>query len=199
MAATERYSLPLAARKTIITFQREHDFLEPRHGGKVPYTSLFDALQISDSTSSALPQFLKLCRRKVDAFVKNNGVTWRKIGAVQKTPTGLQWESWTDSWLSPDWDGATNPPFCQYCGHWPEERSKVEGNTQDISDAHYESLRALIIAIGESIKELSAKCHQSRETVKPLEDLLETRKHVLQHEGLHSSSSYPESKRRKFK
>jgi hypothetical protein len=75
MATTERYSLPLIARQAIIVFQRKHNFLEPRRGGDVAYSSLFDSLQISDSTSTALPQFLKLCWRKVDAFVKNNGIT----------------------------------------------------------------------------------------------------------------------------
>ena len=199
MAATERYSLPPTARRTIIAFQREHDFLEPRRGGKVPYTSLFDILHLSDSTSTALPQFLKLCRRKVDAFVKNNGITWRKIGAVQKTSDGLHWESWTNIWLSPDWDGTIDPPFCQHCGHRPKEALEVKENSQEIASVHYESLRSMIVGIGESIKELSAKFQQPEEAPRPFGDPLETKKHVLQYEGLHSGSSYPETKRRKFK
>jgi hypothetical protein len=155
MATTERYSLPLIARRAIIVFQREHNFLEPRRGGDVAYSTLFDMLQISDSTSTALPQFLKLCRRKVDAFVKNNGTTWRRIGAVQKLSSGIQWEAWTNSWLQRDWDGVINPPFCQHCGHRNEGLSSGPEGLPDIASPHYESLRGMISSLDASIRELS--------------------------------------------
>jgi hypothetical protein len=155
MATTERYSLPLIARRVIIVFQREHNFLEPRQGGDIAYSTLFDMLQISDSTSTALPQFLRLCRRKVDAFVKNNGTTWRRIGAVRKLPTGIQWEPWTNSWLQRDWDGVINPPFCQHCGHRNEGPSSGPESLPDIASPHYESLREMISSLSASIRELS--------------------------------------------
>jgi hypothetical protein len=157
MATTERYSLPLVARRAIITFQREHNFLEPRRGGNVAYSSLFDILQISDSTSTALPQFLKLCRRKVDAFVKNNGTTWRRIGAVRTSSAGIQWEPWTDSWLQGDWDGVINPPVCQHCGQRNEGVLNGLEALPDITNPHYESLRGMILSLGASIKELSSR------------------------------------------
>jgi hypothetical protein len=89
--------------------------------------------------------------------VKNNGITWRKIGAVQKSSAGLEWEAWTKSWLHRDWDGVINPPFCQHCGHRNEELPGSQESLPDITSPHYESLRGMLLTLGASIEELSAR------------------------------------------
>jgi hypothetical protein len=117
MVVTNRYTLPENARRTIIQFQRQYNFLEPRgSSGQGRYEEIYHQLGITTTESGALPAFLKLCRLKVDGFVKNNGIKWRKMEVVKETAAGLAWKPWTDSWLEPLWDGSISPPVCRTCG-----------------------------------------------------------------------------------
>jgi hypothetical protein len=146
MMASDRYTLPPATKRTIIQFQRRHGIMDARDREIPLYSQLYVELGLQDPDTTVLPQFLKLCRRKVDIFVKNNGIAWIRDGVVRKTPDGLQWEPWTQSWLDVHWDGSVIPPYCRLCGHTSISNTKPSLNSEDYSRST-EILKTVIMGL----------------------------------------------------
>lgn len=109
MVARKNHRISPRSIKTIKQFQRRYDLVFERQWQDGPFELLLNQLGIGDK-SPAAPPFLKLCQRKVNNNMVQNGQTWLKEHVCSFGDGKVLWQSWTRRWLDSSWDGNTRAP-----------------------------------------------------------------------------------------
>lgn len=104
-----RYRLPLAIQTHIVRYMRQHDIIQKsrkKSGDRIQklYEELGVGLQ-AWTAEGLLPDFICLCRNKIDNFIQAKGRMMKQQKFFTLVENKIKWESWTEQWLDPEWDG----------------------------------------------------------------------------------------------
>lgn len=108
----ERDRLPSYISRTIIVLMRRYNIVKKgRKNDREQFEINYDELQIGQSASPKLhPEFLCVCRNKVDSFIHQKARSWKSQGLLRGNWDEVEWDSSTNEWLEPAWNGKINDP-----------------------------------------------------------------------------------------
>lgn len=106
MNRQKRFRLPQTIQQIVHSYMRRYDLIEK---GRKKYpekmAKLYDLLQVGSHAPPKLhPDFISLCRNKIDNFIQGKGRSLKKEGAFSQARDKIIWASSTEC------DGETSPP-----------------------------------------------------------------------------------------